>query len=345
MQRNAEYQKIANKFAYQWKAAYDQYYQRNGGVIGDCQQAPTYMVNGSETSFGGAAAVCNRAGGAAKAGIPENFTNTGLKVCNGQGYAKDQVGAGDAALATQNLRELFSRIGVRMPPGRGEGQEDRYLYQDSNGNAAELQVCFQWNPPGTASGAGNVMVLRGLTPDLARFLDQVIDGKPDSREGRFRIQGRTAHLERLVVANSAAKIGTADGWTTRAAMVREKGAAGMAELAASSPGRWFTDTFAAAQPDVVRRAQGWIAGIAPEGYAGCCEALAQADLRAAIGGIAVPTLLIAGTADPVTTVADAQAMQAAINGARVAELPASHLSNLEAPQAFDAALADFLQRD
>lgn len=193
VQRNAEYQKIANKFAYQWKAAYDQYYQRNGGVIGDCQQAPTYMVNGSETSFGGAAAVCNRAGGAAKAGIPENFTNTGLKVCNGQGYAKDQVGAGDAALATQNLRDLFNRIGVRMPPGRGEGQEDRYLYQDSNGNAAELQVCFQWNPPGTASGAGNVMVLRGLTPDLARFLDQVIDGKPDSREGRFRIQGRTAH--------------------------------------------------------------------------------------------------------------------------------------------------------
>jgi hypothetical protein len=34
------------------------------------------------------------------------------------------------------------------------------------------------------------MVIRGLTPDLARFMDQVIDGKPDSREGRFRIQGR-----------------------------------------------------------------------------------------------------------------------------------------------------------
>jgi len=193
VQRNAEYQKIANKFAYQWKAAYDQYYQRAGGVVGDCQQAPTYMVNGSETSFAGAAAVCTRAGGAARAGIPENFTNTGFKICNGQGYAAGQVGAGDATLAAQNLRDLFNRLGVRMPPGRGEGQEDRYLYQDTNGNAAELQVCFQWNPPGTASGAGNVMVLRGLTPDLARFLDQVVDGKPDSREGRFRIQGRAAH--------------------------------------------------------------------------------------------------------------------------------------------------------
>ena len=149
-------------------------------------------------------------------------------------------------------------------------------------------------------------------------------------------------LNHLVVANSAAKIGTADGWTSRAALVREKGTAAMAELAASSPSRWFTEAFVAAQPGLVRRAQGWIAGVAPEGYAACCEALAQGDLRTDIARITVPTLLIAGSADPVTTVADAQAMQAAIAGAQLAEVPASHLSNLEAPAAFDAALAAFL---
>jgi 3-oxoadipate enol-lactonase len=151
-------------------------------------------------------------------------------------------------------------------------------------------------------------------------------------------------LNHLVVANSAAKIGTADGWTTRAALVREKSPAAMAELAASSPSRWFTEAFVAAQPAVVQRAQGWIAGTAPEGYAACCEALAQGDLRTDITGITVPTLLIAGSADPVTTVADAYAMQAAIAGAQLAEVPASHLSNLEAPAAFDAALAAFLAR-
>ncbi|EER58640.1 3-oxoadipate enol-lactonase [Acidovorax delafieldii 2AN] len=116
----------------------------------------------------------------------------------------------------------------------------------------------------------------------------------------------------------------------------------MAELAASSPGRWFTEPFIAAQPTLVAAAQGWIAGIAPEGYAACCEALAQADLRGAITGIRVPTLLIAGASDPVTTVADAQAMERAIAGARLAEVPASHLSNLEAPVAFGDALAAFL---
>ena len=193
VQRNAEYQKVANKFAYQWKMAYDQYYQRTGVVVGDCQQAPTYMVNGVETELNGQPA-CTRAGASGVAGIPENFTNTGRRICHGQGYARNTVGLGDPeTLSQQDLRDLMVRAGVRMPPGRGEGHEDRFLYIDSNGNATELQVCFQWNTSGTASGAGNVMVIRGLTPDLARFLDQVIDGKPDSREGRFRIQGRGAH--------------------------------------------------------------------------------------------------------------------------------------------------------
>ena len=127
VQRNAEYQKAVNKFAYQWKMAYDQYYQRTGVVVGDCQQAPTYMVDGSETSINGGNA-CTRAGSMAVPGIPASFTDRGRKICSGQGYAADTVGAGDTTLATLNLRELMTRAGVRMPPGRGEGHEDRFLY-------------------------------------------------------------------------------------------------------------------------------------------------------------------------------------------------------------------------
>ncbi|GGH51568.1 3-oxoadipate enol-lactonase [Comamonas phosphati] len=146
----------------------------------------------------------------------------------------------------------------------------------------------------------------------------------------------------LAVCNSAAKLGTADVYKTRAVLVRDKGRDAMLELAASSPARWFSDAFCAAQPALVQRAQGWVAGIDPEGYAACCEALAQADLRADIQRIPVPTLIVAGSFDPVTTVADGQFMQTAIAGARLAEVPASHLSNLEAPQAFNEALAQFL---
>lgn len=152
-------------------------------------------------------------------------------------------------------------------------------------------------------------------------------------------------LSRLAVCNSAALIGTPGAWAERAAMVRASGAAGMRSLAHSAPARWFTAGFASAHPAVVQRAQGWIAGIDPEGYAACCEALAASDLRGDLPRITTPTLLLAGEADPVTTVADAQAMQAHIAAAGLAVVPASHLSNLEAPQAFSDAVLAFLSTD
>ena len=92
-------------------------------------------------------------------------------------------------LNSNDLRAYMTRAGIRMPPGRAEGQEDLYVYTDTNGSPQEIQVCFQWNRPGSPEGAGNVMVIAGLTPDLARMLDQMIDGKPDAQEGRLRLRG------------------------------------------------------------------------------------------------------------------------------------------------------------
>ena len=183
--READYNRIQNKFVHQWKVAYDLHTQRTGTVLGDSQIAPTLMVNGFES-------VSNSLNGSL-AGIPQNYSNTGLRICQGQGYPSNAVGAGDPVLAAQQMHDLFDRAGVRMPAGRAEGQEDRYAYQDSNGNAAEIQICFQWNPDKTTSGAGNVMVIRGLTPDLARKLDQAIDGKADALEGRFRQQNSASN--------------------------------------------------------------------------------------------------------------------------------------------------------
>ncbi|MFZ4480733.1 MAG: prepilin-type N-terminal cleavage/methylation domain-containing protein [Rhodoferax sp.] len=178
--REAEYNRIENKFVQPWKVAYDLYAQRTGSVVGDSQIAPTLMVNGFE-------AISNSINGSLP-GLPQNFSSTGLRICQGQGYAANTVGMGDPGVALQKLHDLFDRTGIRMPAGRAEGQEDRYAYSDTNGNAAEIQICFQWNPDKQISGAGNVMVIRGLTPDLARKLDVSIDGKADALEGRFRQQ-------------------------------------------------------------------------------------------------------------------------------------------------------------
>lgn len=197
-------------------------------------------------------------------------------------------------------------------------------------------------PPGAASfddlGQDVLALLDALGIDRAAFCGISMGGHTALWLGIHA----PARLTAIAVCNSAARIGTAQGWQERAAMVRAGGRAAMQALAESSPGRWFTADFCAAQPAVVQRAQRWIAGLEPQGYAACCDALATSDLRADLGRIATPTLVLAGAADPVTTVADAQAMQAGIAGARLAVVPASHLSNLEAPRPFDRALLDFL---
>lgn len=184
VQRNAEYTKVKNKFIDQWEQAYNQYYQRTGVVLGDNQTAPQNMVNGAQFLAAG-----TRSGRDMTKVTPPNAI---CRAAKGQGMTR-----GFTAATDPDLRVLMTRVGIRMPPGRAEGLEDRYVYLDSNGNPQEIQVCFQWNVPmsnGSADnaigdGAGNVMIITGLTPDLARSLDQMIDGKPDEREGRFRRQG------------------------------------------------------------------------------------------------------------------------------------------------------------
>lgn len=146
-------------------------------------------------------------------------------------------------------------------------------------------------------------------------------------------------LRKLVIANSAARIGTGAGWRERAALARREGLDGIAD---GAPGRWFTPEFVARDPQTVAALADTLRTGSAEGYAACCEALAVADLRAQLPSIAVPTLIIAGAADPVTTVADALAMQALIPGAELATLAASHISNIEAAPAFSQALSRFL---
>lgn len=147
-------------------------------------------------------------------------------------------------------------------------------------------------------------------------------------------------IDKLVIANSAARVGTADGWEQRARTVREEGLGGIAD---GSPGRWFTPDFTAREPGLVAALAGTMRNGDAEGYAACCEALAVADLRGKIHTIPNATLIIAGAHDPVTTPADAEFMRREIKDAATVTLAASHISNIEAPDAFNQALAAFLR--
>ena len=116
----------------------------------------------------------------------------------------------------------------------------------------------------------------------------------------------------ITVANSAAKIWTEEGWNARADAVAPNG---LADLVATTPAL---------------------------GYAESCRALAQADLSTQIQQIQIPTLVIAGAFDPVTTVADGVFMQQQIQKCELAVIDTSHLSNIEQPELFTQTLSQFI---
>lgn len=184
-------------------------------------------------------------------------------------------------------------------------------------------------------GGDVVALLDALDIERAHFCGISMGGAT----GQWLGVNAPGRLRKLVLASTAARIGTEAGWRERAAVVREQG---MEPVAAGTPGRWFTPGFVAAQAAVVEELVASLRAGSTEGYAACCEALAVADLRQEIAAIPVPTLVIAGRSDPVTTPADADFIAAQVPGAQRADLDASHISNVEQPEAFTAAVLDFL---
>ncbi|MBF6990272.1 3-oxoadipate enol-lactonase [Cupriavidus sp. IK-TO18] len=147
-------------------------------------------------------------------------------------------------------------------------------------------------------------------------------------------------FSRIVLANTAAKIGNAEGWNTRIDTVLRDG---MSVMVAPSVERWFTPGFAATADRALDGLRSVLAGLDPRGYAASCAAVRDADFRETVPSIPVPVLVVAGSQDPSTTAQEGRALADAIPGARFIELPAAHISSFEQPGRFTAALIDFVR--
>ena len=146
-------------------------------------------------------------------------------------------------------------------------------------------------------------------------------------------------IDRLVLANTAPRIGAADIWNARIDAVRR---GGMRAIADSVLERWFTAGFRARAPEAVGRVGALLAATPPLGYVACCAALRDADLWPGIASIRSPTLVITGTHDAATPAAEGRKTAERIAGARYVELDAAHISNVEAADRFTAELIAFL---
>ncbi|MGW5664457.1 bifunctional 3-oxoadipate enol-lactonase/4-carboxymuconolactone decarboxylase PcaDC [Streptomyces sp. NPDC003758] len=157
--------------------------------------------------------------------------------------------------------------------------------------------------------------------------------------GAVGIELALRHPERLaslVLIAASPRFGTADEFRQRGVIVRTNG---LDPIARTSPERWFTGGFAAAQPAITEWAVQMVRTTDPGCYIASCEALAAFDVRAELGRIGVPTLVLVGSEDQVTGPAEARTLVAGIPDARLAVVPgASHLVPVEQP----AAVTDLL---
>jgi 3-oxoadipate enol-lactonase len=144
-------------------------------------------------------------------------------------------------------------------------------------------------------------------------------------------------IKSLVLANTAARIGSLEMWTERIAFVKQQGMATLADL--TMP-RWFTDGFRAREPHTIEQFRTMVAACPKEGYLSCSAALRDEDLREAIAGIRCPVLCIAGNADPATPPEALQFIHERIAGSKMLLLDAAHLTNVEQHEAFTNAVTE-----
>jgi len=152
----------------------------------------------------------------------------------------------------------------------------------------------------------------------------------------LRYPGR---LNALVIANTAARIGTSESWEMR---IRTVQAHGMQSVVEPALERWFTPEFRSSHSNIVEHFGQVLANTAPAGYLKACEAIRDADLRSSISEIQTPALVIAGSEDSATTVEDAQFLVHKMASSIYREMRTAHLSNVEGSEEFSDAVFSFL---
>ncbi|HEY5027621.1 MAG TPA: 3-oxoadipate enol-lactonase, partial [Candidatus Angelobacter sp.] len=142
----------------------------------------------------------------------------------------------------------------------------------------------------------------------------------------------------LVLANTSPKFGTPETWNARRKAVSE---GGMQAIVDAVMQRFFSPDRQTAT--LAQSTRAVLLGTEPKGYAACCAALRDADTRAALSKITIPTLVIGSDKDPSTPwEAHGAILARDIPGAKAQRIQTAHLSNLEQPRAFTTAVLDFL---
>ena len=227
----------------------------------------------------------------------------------------------DHAMWTPQVPDLTQHFQVLRYDTRGHGASD--------------------SPPGEYSveqlGRDALALVDGLKISKFAFCGLSMGGAV----GQWLALHAPERLTHLALANTSPRFGTPEQWNSRIQAVRQ---GGMPAIVGLALGRFFSPEFLASSSPEVSSIRSVLLGTVPEGYVSCCAALRDFDSTAALEKIKTPTLVIVGDKDVSTPLSgNGDVLVRGISGANLVRLPVAHLSNLEAPRSFTAALIAFLQ--
>jgi len=148
-------------------------------------------------------------------------------------------------------------------------------------------------------------------------------------------------LNSLTLCSTSSHMPPPELWNERIQLV---GAKGLAAVVDATIDRWFTQPGQQRLPAAIREIRATYLQTPVSGFLGCCAAIRDLDLRATIGAITAPTLILVGEHDQGTPVAHARFIHDRIPGSHLAVLPAAaHLQNVEQAEIFTQSLLSFLE--
>ena len=186
-------------------------------------------------------------------------------------------------------------------------------------------------------GADVVALMDRLELERAAYVGLSIGGMV----GQWLAAHHPERVRELVLLTTTAHFEDQAPWLERAATVR---AAGTTEVIADAVlARWFTPDWAASHAARIAELRAMICATPATGYAACCIAIGEMDLRPDLSRITAPTLVIGGAQDPSIPPAHQRAIAQALPGSRLEILEdAAHLPNIQHPGAVNKLIANHL---
>ena len=205
---------------------------------------------------------------------------------------------------------------------------------------------------GDSDASTEPSTMNRLAQDVARLMDHL--GISQAVIGGLSMGGSVvlafykqfpSRVRALILADTRAQADTEEGKQTRAQQAEKALTEGMGGIADAMLPKLLTPETVSKRPEIVKRVRDMMLKTKPEGAAAALQGMAEReDQTQLLSQITVPTLILVGSEDPITPVADSEKMHEAIRGSRLVVLDkASHVSNIEQAEEFNQELKRFLR--